>query len=97
MVLVEDRAWTRRVPELDLQCDDREVPVNLPDTYDNWVAGVYMRQSPPGSGQASELQARVALAVGDGLMRLAPVRRCSACVCQGASIRLGAARRNPAA
>src|SRR4051812_48101005 len=67
MILVEDRAWTRRVPELDLQCDHREVRVNLPDTYDNWLAGVYIRQSPsPGGGEASELQARVALAVGDG-------------------------------
>jgi hypothetical protein len=66
-VLVEDRAWTRRVPELDLWCDDREVPVNLTDTYDNWLGGVYMRQSPPPSdGEAAELTARVALAVGEG-------------------------------
>jgi hypothetical protein len=68
MVLVEDRAWTRRVPELELQCDDREVPVNLPDTYDNWLAGVYMRQfpEPPSGGEVAEMQARVALAVGGG-------------------------------
>jgi hypothetical protein len=67
MVLVKDRAWTRWVPELDLWCDDREVLVNLPDTYDNWVAGVYMRQSPPPSdSEATELTARAALAVGDG-------------------------------
>jgi hypothetical protein len=66
MVLVEDRAWTRRVPELDLWCDEREIPVNLSDTYDNWVGGVYMRQSPqPSSGTCGELTARVALAVGD--------------------------------
>jgi hypothetical protein len=67
MVIVEDRAWTRRVPELGLQCDDREVPVNLPDTYDNWLAGIFMRQFPePPSGEVAELEARVALAVGDG-------------------------------
>jgi hypothetical protein len=67
MVLVEDRAWTRRVPELDLWCDEREVPVNLPDTYDHWLGGIYMRQSPPpSSGTCGELTARVALAAGDG-------------------------------
>jgi hypothetical protein len=67
MVLVEDRAWTRQVAELDMWCDDREVPVNLPHTYDHWLAGVFMRQSPPpSSGEAEEVTARVALAVGDG-------------------------------
>jgi hypothetical protein len=67
MVLVEDRAWTRQVAELDLWCDDREVPVNLPDTYDHWWGGVYMRQSPePACGTCGELTGRVALAVGDG-------------------------------
>ena len=67
LVLVEDRAWTRRVPQLDLWCDDREVPVNLPDTYDHWWGGIYMRQSPPSSsGGTPALTARVALAIGDG-------------------------------
>ncbi|WP_445152225.1 hypothetical protein [Baekduia sp. Peel2402] len=67
MVLVEDRAWTRRVPELDLWCDEREVPVNLQDTHNNWLGGVYMRQSPPlSSGAAAEVSGRVALAIGDG-------------------------------
>jgi hypothetical protein len=67
VVLVEDRAWTRRVPELDLWCDDREVPVNLPDNYDQWLGGVYMRQSPePSCGTCGEMTGRVALAVGEG-------------------------------
>src|ERR1700759_5425616 len=67
MVLVEDRAWTRQVGELDLWCDDREVPVNLPDTYDHWLSGVFMRQSPPPtSGAATEVTARVTLAIGNG-------------------------------
>lgn len=67
MVLVEDRASTRRVPELDLYCDEREVPVNLPDTYDHWCGGVFMRQSPPpSSGAVDEVHAQVGLAVGDG-------------------------------
>lgn len=67
MILVNDRVWTRQVAELDLWCDDREVPVNLPDTYDHWLAGVFMRQSPPpADGAADEVTARVALAIGDG-------------------------------
>lgn len=67
MVLVEDRASTRRVPEPDLWCDEREVLVNLPETYDHWCGGVFMRQSPPpSSGAADEVHAQVALAVGDG-------------------------------
>lgn len=66
MVLVEDRAWTRRVEALDLWCDAREVPVNLPDTYDQWWGGIYMRRSPPSSsGATPALGARVALAIGD--------------------------------
>lgn len=67
MVLVEDRVWMRQVAKLDLWCDDREVPINLPDTYDHWLAGVFMRQSPPpSSGAVTEVTARVALAIGDG-------------------------------
>jgi hypothetical protein len=58
MILVNDRVWTRQVAELDLWCDDREVPVNLPETYDHWLAGVFMRQSPPADGVADEVTAR---------------------------------------
>lgn len=70
MVLVEDRAWTRQIPELDLWCDDREIPVNLPATYDHWWGGIYMRQSPPPSdGEAAEgRDAQFAVAVGEGRM-----------------------------
>lgn len=70
MVLVEDRAWTRRVAELDLWCDDREVPVNLPDTYNHWLGGIYMRQEAPRPSRdaPTELIARVALSIGDGCL-----------------------------
>lgn len=67
MVMVHDRVWTRHVPELALWCDDREIPVNLPDTYNHWLAGVFMRESPPPSvGAVTEVTARVTLAIGDG-------------------------------
>lgn len=66
IVSVEDRAWTRRVRELDMWSDDREIPTNLPDTYNQWWGAIYMRQSPQPSGAPpAEVSARVALAVGD--------------------------------
>jgi hypothetical protein len=62
VVLVEDRAWNRRVAALDLWCDDREIPTNLPDTYNHWWGGVSMRTYPEPSN-------------GDELVRRPPARR----------------------
>lgn len=67
MVLVENRAWTRRVDALDLHCDERERLTELPKAYDRWLAGACTRTHPKSDDHRELVKrsGRATLAIGD--------------------------------
>jgi hypothetical protein len=72
--IVRDRARTRRVEAIDLTCDGREMPTQLPRSYEHWIAGVagfegaaaFLESGAELKPGQTEAAGAAALAVGEG-------------------------------